>query len=243
MTHKTRGIVLRTTKYGETSLVVTVYTELFGTQTYMVNGVRSSKKTGAKANHFQPAALLDLIVYHHENKAMQRIKEFSWAYLYDALLHEVIRNSMACYLVELMGKSLKQPENNSDLFAFCEHALQWLDKAELPTAANFPLFFTLQLSGFLGFRMTDNFDEDNPVLDLREGCYSAAEPVHPDFISGEGAAQTSQLLRVMHPDELAELKLNRQQRRVLLLRYLDYFSLHISDFGQMKTLMVLHEVL
>lgn len=243
MTYKTKGIVLRTTKYGETSLVVTVYTELFGTQTYMVNGVRTSKKTGAKAGLFQPAALLDLVVYHHENKAMQRIKEFSWAYLYDTLLQDVVRNSMACYQVELMGKSLKQPENNSSLFSFCEHALQWLDKAPLPDAANFPLFFTLQLSGFLGFRMTDNYDETHCILDLREGCFTDAEPVHPDFISGENAALTSHLLKVMHPGELADLKLNRLQRRALLLRYLDYFSLHIADFGQMKTLIVLNEVL
>ena len=57
MTHKTRGIVLRSIKYGETSLVVTVFTELFGIQTYMVNGVRSSKS--ARSVFFQPAAILD----------------------------------------------------------------------------------------------------------------------------------------------------------------------------------------
>ena len=51
MTHKTKGIVLRTIKYGETSVVVTIFTELFGVQTYMVNGVRTTKKSSAKANH------------------------------------------------------------------------------------------------------------------------------------------------------------------------------------------------
>ena len=48
MTHKTKGIVLRTVKYGETSLVVIMFTELFGIQTYMVNGVRSAKKIQQK---------------------------------------------------------------------------------------------------------------------------------------------------------------------------------------------------
>ena len=56
MTHKTKGIVLRSIKYGETSLVVTIFTEMFGIQTYMVNGVRTSKKSAAKANLFQPTA-------------------------------------------------------------------------------------------------------------------------------------------------------------------------------------------
>lgn len=42
--HHTKGIVLRTVKYGETSLVVSIYTEMFGLQQYMVNGVRTNKK-------------------------------------------------------------------------------------------------------------------------------------------------------------------------------------------------------
>ena len=38
--HKTKGIVLRTVKYGETSIIVTIFTELFGIQSYLVNGVQ-----------------------------------------------------------------------------------------------------------------------------------------------------------------------------------------------------------
>ncbi len=40
MIHKTKGIVLKTVKFGETSLVVTAFTEMFGLQSYMVNGIR-----------------------------------------------------------------------------------------------------------------------------------------------------------------------------------------------------------
>jgi DNA repair protein RecO (recombination protein O) len=54
---------------------------------------------------------------------------------------------------------------------------------------------------------------------------------------------TSQLLKVMQPYELEELKLNHETRRKLLYRYQDYYALHIHDFGSMKTLPILHEVL
>ena len=47
----------------------------------------------------------------------------------------------------------------------------------------------------------------------------------------------------MQPYELEQFNLNGEIRRILLLRYLEYYALHIHDFGQMKTLMVLHEVL
>ncbi|HRG80676.1 MAG TPA: recombination protein O N-terminal domain-containing protein, partial [Cyclobacteriaceae bacterium] len=44
MLHKTKGVVFRFTKYGETSIIVNIFTELFGLQSYIVNGVRSSSK-------------------------------------------------------------------------------------------------------------------------------------------------------------------------------------------------------
>ncbi len=80
--HKTKGIVLKTVKYGETSLIATLYTELFGIQSYLVSGVRTSTRKGpGKANLFQPAAILDLVVYHNELKHLQRIREMKWALL------------------------------------------------------------------------------------------------------------------------------------------------------------------
>ncbi len=243
MTHKTKGIVLRSIKYGETSLVVTIFTEMFGIQTYLVNGVRTSKKSASKANHFQPTAVLDLVVYHSENKSMQRIKEFSWAVLYDKLLSDVIKNSIASFMAELIQKCLKQPEPNADLFYFCEDSFLALDKADSIVTANFTLFFTLHLAHFFGFRMTDNYSSDEPVLDLQEGIFIDHQPTHPHFIDGNNAELTARFLKVMQPYELEEFRLNGEIRRALLLKYLEYYALHMHDFGQMKTLMVLHEVL
>ena len=82
MIQKTRGIVLRMIKFGETSVVVLIYTESFGIQSYLVNGVRTSKKSSAKANHFQPGSILELVVYHNDLKNLQRLREFKWHYLY-----------------------------------------------------------------------------------------------------------------------------------------------------------------
>ncbi|MBP6687405.1 MAG: recombination protein O N-terminal domain-containing protein, partial [Lacibacter sp.] len=51
--HKTKAVILRSVKYGETSLIVSAYTELYGLQSYIVQGVRAnSKKVAAKANYF-----------------------------------------------------------------------------------------------------------------------------------------------------------------------------------------------
>ncbi len=249
MTHKTKGIILRSIKYGETSLVVTILTELFGIQTYMINGVRTSKKSSVKASQFQPAAIVELVVYHHEQKNIQRIKESKWAYLYSNVLSDVIKNSVALYMVELLQKCLKQPEANADLYNFCEDALMALDGAGKTVTANFALYFSLHLPYFFGFKPQagidgDIIDESAPLyFDLKEGEFMLQAPHHQHFIEGAMAHHTLQLLKVMQPGELEDFKLNHNIRRKLLLAYQDFYVLHISEFGMMKTLSIMQTVL
>lgn len=243
MTHKTKGIILRTIKYGETSIVVTIFTELFGVQTYLINGIRTHKKGGSKAAMYQPAAILDMEVYHNDLKGLQRIKESVWAHLYANILSDVIKNSIALYMVELLQKTLKQPEEHRDLFYFCEDALLQLDKATNSIAANFALYFTLQLPQFFGFKINNNFSEKNIYLDLVEGHFTVEQPSHKSFLDITQAEITAELLKIMQPNELDQIKLNKETRRSLLIKYEDYYKLHIPDFGQLRSLEILHEVL
>ena len=242
MIHRTKGIVLRTVKYGETSIVVNIFTELFGIRSYLVNGVRSAGKT-AKASFFQPTSLLEMEVYHNELKNLQRIKEFKWSYLYKNILSDVTKNAVALYMIELLQKSLKQPENNNDLFQFSEDALMQLDIADNAVTANFPLYFGLHLSYFLGFRLEDDYAEDNSILDLQEGAFIKAIPHHPHYLEEDQSFYISQFLKVQHPDELMEIKLNKVIRRKMLFALQNFYGLHIQDFGIMKTLPILHEIM
>ncbi len=244
MMHKTKGIVLRTVKYGETSVIVSIYTELFGLQSYIVNGVRSSSKKGsAKGNLFQPAAMLELIVYHNELKNLQRIKEFRWGHLYQHIFFDVIKNSVALFMVELLQKCVKQPEANADLFSFAEDAFIKLDESSETVLANYPLFFTLHIASFFGLQITDNYSEACAVLDLQEGFFVEEKPVNDHFLDGKYSFATSQLLKTRQPSELVQVKLNKEARRVLLFAYQDFFALHIQDFGTMRSLPVLQEIL
>ena len=242
MVHTTKGIVLRTIKYGETSVVVNIFTELFGIQSYLVNGVRSTGKT-SKANFFQHASILEMEVYHNELKNLQRIKEFKWGYLYKNILSDVTKNSVALYMVELLQKCLKQPENNIDLFQFTEDAFIQLDIADDTVTANFPLYFCLHLCHFFGLKLEDDYSEKNSILDLQEGRFVKLIPSHPHFLEEDHSYYISQLLKVQHPSELTEIKLNKLIRKDMLLALQHFYGLHFHDFGTMKTLPILHEVL
>jgi DNA repair protein RecO (recombination protein O) len=243
MTHKTKGIVLRTVKYGETSIITTVYTELFGIQSYIVKGVRQSvKKASAKAIYFQPAAILDMEVYHNEFKNLNFIKEYQWSYLYQNILSDVVKNTVAMYIVEMLQHSLKQPEANPDLFYIIEDTLKQLDGGTAAFTANLPLYFCLHLSGELGFRIQGNYSNVTPILDLQEGQFVNNKPLHPYYLEGPFASATSQLLSINFYNDLQNLHFSRSIRKNLILAYQNYIALHVNDFGEIKSLPILQEI-
>jgi DNA repair protein RecO (recombination protein O) len=243
MTHKTKGVVLRTVKYGETSIITTIYTELFGIQSYIVKGVRqSSKKSSAKAIYFQPAAILEMVVYHNEFKNLNFIKEYEWGFLYQNVLFDVVKNTVAMYIVEMLQHSIKQPEANPELFYLVNDTLKQLDAGTSSLTANLPLYFSLHLAGELGFRIHGEYNHLTPILDLQEGQFVENKPLHPYFLESQLASATFQLLSVNFYNDLEELNFNRSTRQLLIKAYQNYIALHVQDFGEIKSLPVLQEL-
>lgn len=244
MIHKTKGIVLRTVKYGETSVIVTILTELFGLQSYLVNGVRiQSGKKGSRAGLFQPSAILELVIYHQETKNLQRLKEYNWSILYQNIFSDVVTHAVALFMIELLLKCLKQPEPNPELYYFTEDALAGLDRSTDKVQANFPLFFSLHLAGFFGLRIDDNYSEKRKFLDLREGYFTDEKPTHPHYLEDPLSGISAHLLKILQPAELGDLSLNKEKRRLLLEAYEDFYSIHIPGYTPLKTLPVLRTIL
>lgn len=243
-TFKTRGIVLRTVKYGDTSIIATIYTELFGIQSYIVKGIRkATKKSAGKANYFQTAAILDLVVYHNHLKQLQFIKEFQWAVLYENIFFNVVRNAVAMYVVELLQHSLKQPEANPDLFYLVETTLEQVDKGSDRLISNLPLYFVLHLSSKLGFQLQGSYNTQTPFIDLMEGKFVQNIPNHPHYIAGDTAEYIAQIASIQFYGDLETIQLNRQIRQRMLQSLQEYILLHVADSGEMRSTGILQEVL
>jgi DNA repair protein RecO (recombination protein O) len=220
-----------------------MYTELFGIQSYIVSGVRTEKKGGTRAGMFQPAAILDMVVYHQDQRNLHRMKEYKWGYVYRQVYTGVIKNTLVIYMMEMLQKCLKQPEANPDLYEFIETALLRLDEADDLTAANYALHFTLALAAHLGFQIGGRHSPDTPVLDLQEGVYVAGAPSHVYSLDGYLAEATSLLMEAETVGELGAIRLNRELRRSLLEAYQLFYALHVPDFGKLRSLPVLQDIL
>ena len=100
--------------------------------------------------------------------------------------------------------------------------------------------FLYDLSGYLGFKIQP--PSDKPYFDLLGGDYASHEPPH-NHILKDDLLKHWKLLGKTEMGNLAELKLSGNTRFKLLEALLTYYRLHLKDFGELKSLDVLHTVL
>ncbi len=240
MLHKTRGIVFKTTNYGESSVIVQVFTEKFGLQSYIVNGAKKPKAKIA-GNMLQPLHLLDMVVYHKNTGNVQRIKELKNSPQLLSIPYDVIKSSMALFLNEVLFKAVRQQSADESLFGFVFSAIEWLDH-QTEGLPNFHLLFLVQLTRYLGFYPDRYLAGEADYFDLKNGVFSRYKPDSVLYLSPPHTQNFTKLLQCSF-ENLQQLKFSNDDRRYLIQKLLEYYALHMEGFGTVRSHEVLEEVM
>lgn len=237
MLHKTRGIVFKTTDYGESSVIVQVFTEKFGLQSYMINAVKKPKAKISR-NMLQPLHLLDMVVYHKNTGQVQRVAELKNSPMLETIPYNVVKSSLAIFLNEVLYKAIRQQSAEESLFDFVFNAIEWLDH-QSSGLANFHLFFLTRLTRYLGFYpqllQADYFD-------MKNGVFSKYKPEGLAYLSPPHTQNFFSLLQCSF-ENMHQLRLSNDERRYLVHKMLEYYALHIEGFGNIRSHEVLEEIL
>jgi DNA repair protein RecO (recombination protein O) len=240
MLHKTRGIVLKTTDYGESSVIVQVFTEKFGLQSYMVNGAKKPRAKIARIM-LQPLHLLDMVVYHKSAGNVQRIKELKNTPVLQSIPYDIIKSSIALFLNEVLYKAVKQQSPDENLFDFVFSAIEWMDH-QTEGITNFHLLFLTRLTRYLGFYPDQYQLGTANYFDMKNGVFCNFKPDSVLYLSPPHTQNFSALLQCTF-ENINCLKLTNDDRRYLVQKILDYYALHIESFGNIKSHDVLEEIL
>lgn len=236
---KTKGIVFRSVRYRETSLILDVYTRELGLKTYVINGVRK-KNARTSASMLQLMSLLELNAYDQEQRDINRIKEVRPAHLYQELPFKIEKSSVGLFILEMVRKNIREKETNHKMYDFLESTFLYLDAIPHSTA-NFHIAFLLSFAVELGFFPENNYSDKKPFFDMREGTFSSSVPFHQDFMQ----EHQSQLLDQFMQSSLKEqhtISLSKKDRTVLLDKLIQYYRVQIGDFGPVKSLEVFKDI-
>ena len=219
MLQKTRSVVLNNLKYGESGLIVRVFTEDFGRQSLIVHGVRK-KKSKFNAQLFEPLSLLEIVFYFKESRELHTLKEVRPDVILQHIFFDIRKSTLAIFLSEILSRSLQEVEPNKPLFDFLFHAIQILDVAETGVE-NYHIVFLLQLTKFLGIYPKNN----------------------PDFIySLLGSEDQQGQFSELSLSDIGKLSVSAENRSALLDVLINYYKQHLEGMGEIKSLPVLRSV-
>ena len=239
MLSATEGIVLHYIKYGEASVIATIFTREFGRQSYIVNASRS-RKSKNKAGLLQPLFLLDLEVYQKQTREVQRIKEMKSLQTYQNIPFEIGKSTQAIFLAEMLYKTIHEQESYPELFDFILNALLYFDLMERGWQ-NFHLYFLFRLTEYFGFMPDTKKVGFEGWFDIKKGAVVPFEPPHPLFANKDVTEKLIEL-SLLKFHELDAFRINRNMREMLLSTLIDYYQLHFDNLGEIKSLKVLHDV-
>lgn len=240
MLHKTRGIVLHSMKYGDTGIITTIYTELFGRVSFLVQGIRS-KKSPVKGNSLQALFLVEIEIYYKQGRELHRIKELKNTFPFCSIPFDIAKSTQAIFLAEILNKVLREEESRPELFEFLFYSIRFLDLLS-EGISNFHLIFLVQLSRYLGFGPTNNFSVEMPYYDLMAGIFVPTIPPYPHYLNKEESSIFADLLSMSY-EKAPEFKISQAVRNTLPERILEYFSLHLGSNINIKSLDILRQIL
>lgn len=238
----TTGIIFRTVKYGETSVIADIFTEEKGLHTFIGGGVRTAKAR-MPFSLFQPMTVVDLVSYFRDDTgAMNRLRELRAAEVWTSIPFDIRRGAVALFMAEICRKCIHEGEENRELFEFLLYTLRWLDTTH-DSIVNLPTHFLLHLSAYLGFQpQVEEDDHGERFFDMREGIFSPVPLPHALYLDPESTALMVALLE--NPVEnCAEISIPRSQRKALLGRLLQFYELHVPGFNGINSPEILEMVM
>lgn len=233
-TIKSEGIVFKSIKYSETSVILDIYTLEYGLMSFIVGGVRKAKSR--QAHIFHPINIIDFVAYRSDER-LSRIKEAQFSFNYRSINMDVIKSSVAMFVIDLSRNAIKEKESNPELYNFIRSEMISLDELESGFAL-FPHLYALKLTRFLGFEPHNNFGGDNIYFDMIEGEFIDNDVRHLNIMNGPESQHMHALL-----SGNAQGTIDKTDRAVLLDKLVDYYKLHLEGFKPLKCLPVLRSIL
>ena len=234
---KTRALVLHTLKYGDTQIIVDLFTEQEG-RVGIIQTVSATGRGRIRKQLFQPLTVLDVVYDVRPKARLQRLKDARLLYPYTSVPFDAVKLSLCMFVAEFLCQATRNEQQNIPLFNYVVASMRWLDGCGR-AVPNFHLVFMIRMALFLGFQ--PNTEDEGRFFDLRAACFVQQPPLHSDFLSAEDSARLRVVMR-MNYDNMHLFAMSRAERSRCVDIILGYYRLHFPDFQEMKSLSVLKEL-
>ncbi|UCH10828.1 MAG: DNA repair protein RecO [Fidelibacterota bacterium] len=234
------AVVLRTTPFSDTSLIVRLFTEDFGKVSVIAKGARRPKQ--AAVSILQPPNHVAVWYSFKEGRDIQTLTKSEFVERYTGLSTQLAKGAAAMLIVEMLDRAVHDSDPHPILFRLITSTLRQVDQTEgdVTVLMNFyqlhlakQLGFGAQLSscGRCGRPMKEALFEPNTGTLLCPRCRSAE-----GIRLGRNALDYLQRLAATHISELSALELDRNTNKEVGNFLLNHLYYHVDGMTNLKSI-------
>lgn len=188
----------------------------------------------------QPLSLVEIEVEIRSDKDLHRIKEARLTDIFVKIPADPIKNALALFVAEFLYRTVKEPQTDKHMFLFLHHSILILEHSH-QGIANFHLTMLLHMTRFLGFFPNAENVGSSFYFDMLNGIFTSACPTHKHILRPTESAVLYKLMRISY-DNMHRFQFSRVERTQILNLMISYYRIHLSEFGEIKSLPILSEL-
>lgn len=227
---------MHTTKYGDTSLIVKIFTQQQGNQSFIIkNAYRKNNRFAASL--FTPLAMMDISYDDHSKSSLKYLKDIAPHHTSNPLFFNPAKSSILLFYNEILYKMLMDAGEDRLLFGFLKKEIEQVhDSSE--NLAELPLRFLLRLCKVMGYSPNDNYSDADRYFSLKECCF---QPFHTENTGYLNETESAYLHRLLCTEE--PVPATRGLRTALLKQLVAYLQMHNDQIRKIDSLEILSSVL
>lgn len=213
--NSTEFILLHTTRYGDSSIILHTLSKEYGRKGFFVKNI--SRRCVSSV--FFPLAILEADIDDHVRSRMPNVRNVSLGYALNGIRNNLKKGAISVFVSEVLFRVVKEGMQDSALYDMCERNILLLDAME-SDFSNFHLYFLMEFIIALGF---------SPAPEDLEPFMGEHLSLMSDFIS-------------LPFSEAMLVPMSGGIRSELAERLLKYIEFHIESPVNVNSLKVLKEL-
>lgn len=238
MLTKDKAIVIQKTQLAEKKCLVKLFTLGHGfiESVCFASNAPSSK---VKVNTLWPLALIEVELLIRQNKDIHQLKETQPYFISANTNSSLLKLNIVQLISEILSKTIKVQHGNKELYNFIEELIIQIDQRNESELSNVINYFLIELTTYLGIEPQNNFSVVETYFDCKAGEFTKYGLVMPLGFD----AELSETLSFCLKNNKIDFKLNAKARKDLIDGLLAYYSFHIPNFGHVRSLDVIRELI
>ena len=118
MVYSTESIVLGYINYSDTSIILKCFTEKFGIKSYLIKGIRSSKKRKLQLGQFNRLNIVDIESSHSKKGNLSYIKNVKSINSFQSINSNILKYNITLFISEILSSVIRHEQPDLKLFSF-----------------------------------------------------------------------------------------------------------------------------